>query len=71
MITPTAQTIRDAWICSWCKAECNADRVLRMLTDKQFEQASKDSQTSHGICDGCKDKQMIELANFKRGRLEK
>ncbi len=68
MITPTAQTIRDAWICSWCRAVCNNTDVLRILTDKQFEQASKDSQTSHGICNDCKNKQMIELNKRWRKR---
>lgn len=68
MITTTAQTILETWVCSWCRAVFNNEGVLRILTEQQFEQAAKDGQTSHGICDDCKDKQMIGIANFKRGR---
>lgn len=42
MITASAQTILETWICPWCRA----------------------SKTSHSICDGCKDKQMIEVVKF-------
>lgn len=69
MITATAETIRDAWICAWCKAVCNKTGTLRILTDKQYERTlKKDSQANHGICDGCKDKQMIEIAKRKGKR---
>ena len=68
MITASAKAILKTWICPWCRAVCNDVGVVRILTAKQAEQAAKDSQTNHGICDGCKDKQMIEIANFKRRR---
>ena len=68
MITASAKAILETWICSWCKAVFNKTGTLKILTDKQFEQAGKDNKTSHGICAGCQDKEMIKIANFKRGR---
>ena len=69
MITASAKAILKTWICPWCRAVCNDVGVLHILTDKQFKRTlKKDSQANHGICDGCKDKQMIEIAKFKRRR---
>lgn len=67
MITTTAQTIRDAWVCSWCKAVCNNTGVLCILTPQQYERTlKKDSQANHGICNGCEDNQRQEIAKRRR-----